>query len=497
MKTYVALFVLVCRVVIQSVIVEGTNSTEEKALIKVLMSNYTTGSRPVRNSMDTVTVTFDIALGQIIDVISKDRVMITNLWVRQYWRDEYLVWDPSNHGDLRAIRIPSEQIWRPDIVLYNRQLEEDVVIPDTNAAVTYEGDVTWLYPITLKSSCILNVEQFPNDEQRCDLQFGSWTYDGFAVDLINKTATGDTSSVIENEEWKLLDMTAKRTVAYYNCCPEPYPDVTYTVRILRRSLYYYYYLVAPSLILVLLTLISFQVPPDCEEKLTVSVTMLLSVVFYQQLLADRLPAHSGYIPILGRFFAATMFTVSLSSAMVIFVMGIHFHGPNARPVPPWLRRIALRSSKKQAATSDTDMYPSNSEASLIPTNQDDEDTDVDSNKKQALVSEECELTNRRKPLKTRDSGFTSMSSSASSVGSQTAEQTTAKVNTEEEKLLAPLRHKLSYAVRLFRQIVHRSLKKDKRIEISEDWKLVAIFVDKCLLVIFVIIATITTTAILV
>ncbi|CAH1252060.1 CHRNA10 [Branchiostoma lanceolatum] len=497
MKILTAFFVFVCGILIQSVVVEGTNSTEEKTLIKLLLSNYTTGSRPVRNSTDTVTVTFDVALGQIIDVISKERVMITNLWVRQYWRDEYLVWDPSNHGGLSAIRIPSEQIWRPDIVLYNRQLEEDVVIPDTNAGVTYEGDVTWLYPITLKSSCVLNVEKFPNDEQNCDLQFGSWTYDGFAVDLVNKSAVGDTSSIIENEEWLFLGMPAKRTVAYYNCCPEPYPDVTYTVRMLRRSLYYYYYLVAPSLILVFLTLISFQVPPDCEEKLTMSVTMLLSVVFYQQLLADRLPAHSGYIPVLGQFFAATMFTVSLSSAMVIFVMGIHFHGPNAMPVPPWLRRIALRGRElKQSASTDTDMYPSNSEASLIPTNQDDDDTEVDTNEKKAQVSEECELTNRRRSLKPRDSGFTSMSSSASSVGSESSEEKV-KVNKQEEKLLAPLRHKLSYAVRLFRQIVDRSLRKDRRIEISDDWKLVAIFVDKCLLVIFVIIATITTVAILV
>lgn len=39
----------------------------------------------------------------------------------------------------------------------------------------------WKPPAIYKSSCEIDVEYFPFDEQTCVLKFGSWTYDGFKV----------------------------------------------------------------------------------------------------------------------------------------------------------------------------------------------------------------------------------------------------------------------------------------------------------------------------
>ena len=37
----------------------------------------------------------------------------------QWWKDEKMVWNPSDFNGLSKIRIPPDLIWRPDIVLYN------------------------------------------------------------------------------------------------------------------------------------------------------------------------------------------------------------------------------------------------------------------------------------------------------------------------------------------------------------------------------------------
>lgn len=83
----------------------------------------------------------------------------------------------------------------------------------------------------------------------CDLKFGSWTYDGFRVDMVPEAPFGDTKKFVSNGEWQLIEFPAKRNVIYYVCCPEPYPDVTFTLQIQRLALFYYMNLIIPCLLI--------------------------------------------------------------------------------------------------------------------------------------------------------------------------------------------------------------------------------------------------------
>lgn len=39
---------------------------------------------------------------------------------QQEWQDYKFIWDPSEYGGVTELYVPSEHIWLPDIVLYNK-----------------------------------------------------------------------------------------------------------------------------------------------------------------------------------------------------------------------------------------------------------------------------------------------------------------------------------------------------------------------------------------
>ena len=52
-----------------------------------------------------------------------------------------------------------------------------------NVLIEPNGNVMWVPCSIYKSSCTIDVEYFPFDEQRCNMSYGSWTYDGTEVKL--------------------------------------------------------------------------------------------------------------------------------------------------------------------------------------------------------------------------------------------------------------------------------------------------------------------------
>ena len=41
----------------------------------------------------------------------------------QEWMDAKLIWDPEEYGGVRELMVPSDHIWLPDIVLYNKYVQ--------------------------------------------------------------------------------------------------------------------------------------------------------------------------------------------------------------------------------------------------------------------------------------------------------------------------------------------------------------------------------------
>ncbi|VDM95448.1 unnamed protein product, partial [Onchocerca ochengi] len=206
-------------------------------------------------------------LQQIVDVDEKNQVI---------WEDYKLKWDPREYGGIKDLHFPgdSSRIWKPDILLYNSADDNFDSTFKSNLLVYSTGEVNWIPPGILKFSCKLDITWFPFDDQICGLKFGSWTHNGFALDLQidaddnNSTHQMDISDYVLNGEWDLIATPAVRNVKRFVCCPEPYPTITFYMHIRRRTLYYGFNLLIPSLLISLMTMLGFTLPPDAGEKIT-------------------------------------------------------------------------------------------------------------------------------------------------------------------------------------------------------------------------------------
>ncbi|CAA9994099.1 unnamed protein product [Nesidiocoris tenuis] len=323
---------------------------DAKRLYDDLLSNYNRLIRPVSNNTDTLTVYLRLKMSQLLEMNLKNQVMTTNLWVEQKWIDYKLRWDPEEYGGVEMLYVPSEHIWLPDIVLYNNADGNYEVTLMTKATLKYTGEVIWRPPAIYKSSCEINVLYFPFDEQSCTMKFGSWTYNGFQVDLkhmdqvagSNLVAVGiDLTEFYLSVEWDILAVPATRNEEYYPCCTEPYSDITFNLTMRRKTLFYTVNLIIPCVGITFLTVLVFYLPSDSGEKVTLCSSILVSLTVFFLLLAEIIPPTSLAVPLLGKYLLFTMIIVSLSIWVTVCVLNVHFRSPSTHEMPPWVKKIFL------------------------------------------------------------------------------------------------------------------------------------------------------------
>uniref|UniRef100_A0A8C6SEA0 Si:ch211-39a7.1 n=1 Tax=Neogobius melanostomus TaxID=47308 RepID=A0A8C6SEA0_9GOBI len=305
-----------------------------------LLKDYNRMERPVSNDSHPLTVVFSLSLIQIMDVDEKNQVLTSNMWLSMSWYDHYLQWNQSEHPGVKNLRFSHDQIWTPDILLYNSADDDFDSTFKTNILVNSSGYAKYLPPGIFMSTCNVDVRWFPFDIQKCELKFGSWTYDGWLLDLQMNEA--DISGYMPNGEWDLIGVPGTRGEVFYDCCKEPYPDVTFVITIRRRTLYYALNLLIPCVLLSSMTLLIFVLPADSGEKISLGITVLLSLTVFMLLVAEIMPATSDSVPLIGQYFASIMIIVGMSVIATVIVLQYHHHDPNGGTMPKWVRLVLLQ-----------------------------------------------------------------------------------------------------------------------------------------------------------
>ncbi|KAG8444309.1 hypothetical protein GDO86_002313 [Hymenochirus boettgeri] len=320
------------------------NTDHENRLIADLFKNYNKVVRPVETYKDKVEVTVGLQLIQLINVDEVNQIVSTNVRLKQQWVDVNLKWDPAHYGGIQRLRIPSNDVWSPDLVLYNNADGDFAIAKETNVLLEYNGKITWTPPAIFKSYCEIIVTYFPFDQQNCSMKLGTWTYDGSLVAINPEGDRPDLSNFMESGEWLMKDYRCWKHWVYYTCCPDkPYLDITYHFILQRLPLYFIVNVIIPCLLFSFLTGLVFYLPTDSGEKMTLSISVLLSLTVFLLVIVELIPSTSSAVPLIGKYMLFTMVFVIASIIITVIVINTHHRSPTTHTMPPWVRKVFIET----------------------------------------------------------------------------------------------------------------------------------------------------------
>lgn len=138
-------------------------------------------------------------------------------------------------------------------------------------------------------------------------------------------------------EWDIMRVPAVRNEKFYSCCEEPYPDIIFNITLRRKTLFYTVNLIIPCVGISFLSVLVFYLPSDSGEKVSLCISILLSLTVFFLLLAEIIPPTSLTVPLLGKYLLFTMVLVTLSVVVTIAVLNVNFRSPVTHKLAPWVQ----------------------------------------------------------------------------------------------------------------------------------------------------------------
>uniref|UniRef100_S4R4E4 Gamma-aminobutyric acid receptor subunit pi n=1 Tax=Petromyzon marinus TaxID=7757 RepID=S4R4E4_PETMA len=206
-----------------------------------------------------------VAIGMSLDIASIDTISEINMdytatiFLRQRWQDERLCFEGNKSLSLDGRLV--ELLWVPDtfIVDSKRSFLHDITVENRLIRIFPNGTVLYALRITTTVACNMDLTKYPMDKQTCTLQLESWGYN--TNDLVFYWTRGN-DSVRGLDTLKLAQYTVE---GYYTSVSEAvyetgqYPKLVFHFKLRRNILYFILETYIPSVLLVVLSWVSFWI----------------------------------------------------------------------------------------------------------------------------------------------------------------------------------------------------------------------------------------------
>uniref|UniRef100_A0A8C4YNB6 Cholinergic receptor nicotinic gamma subunit n=1 Tax=Gopherus evgoodei TaxID=1825980 RepID=A0A8C4YNB6_9SAUR len=281
----------------------------------------------------------------------REETLTTNIWIEMKWCDYRLQWDPDKYDNIQILRVPSTEVWLPDIVLENNIDGVFEITLYCNTLLDSNGCLLWMPPAIYRTSCAIFVTYFPFDWQNCSMVFQSQTYSANEINLLLTEEDGQTIEWIvidpeaftENGEWAIKHRPAKKIVNAERFTPDDlgYQQVVFYLIIQRKPLFYVINIIVPCVLISSVAVLVYFLPAK-GRKCTVSINVLLAQTVFLFLIAQKVPETSDAMPLIGKYLTFLLVVTVVIVANAVIVLNVSLRTPNTHAMSQKVRQICLR-----------------------------------------------------------------------------------------------------------------------------------------------------------
>jgi hypothetical protein len=257
------------------------------------------------------------------------KVITLNVNFELKWCDDLLQWNISEQACVKRNRseifFSAREIWTPDIFAINgpppARKELKFLYP---ILAVCTGNVRWSYQEKLVSFCEVDVKDFPFDRQYCTILLQSTIYGTSRLKLRSLYNVVRLYNYI-NTEWGISHATIKEIDLYNIHHRENFSTLKIDIELIRYSRFYVLKIIVPFCIISSLAVFSFCLPTDSGEKVALTVSILLSLSIYLQIISDNVPKTERGICTLTLYSNVVFLIVFLSCIFNTFTIFIYYH----------------------------------------------------------------------------------------------------------------------------------------------------------------------------
>ncbi|CAG5079478.1 Oidioi.mRNA.OKI2018_I69.PAR.g9262.t1.cds [Oikopleura dioica] len=430
----------------------------EALVYKKIMADYDSDVRPGKTEYDggPIKMTLDLYLMSLLGISEKQEQMITSGYTTQSWYDFRLSWNSTEFNGLGITNTKASDLWKPNLILYN---SDDgafkAYIQETRALINSNAYIQWLPPALFKSSCSMDVRLFPFDRQICNITFSSSTYDKRDLEFsYSESPYVVVDPGFMESEWHLKYCPASISVRTSES-GEEFSQYTFSLFLERKPLFWILNIIIPIMLMFFLSAGVFYLPVDSGEKMTLSISILLGQTVFLFLLAQRMPETSLTLPLIALYLLFTMCMVTVSVILSVVVSNIHYRSTSTHILPGWMKRLFILKIAPKVG-----LYRPNIEGIILPTD----------NKRRKAHSAANFVD---------DSCFT-------------ADQDEGAYPAPRSSRAKPLAKELKPAIEAIHFITEKLRLEDEQEMVEEDWKYIALIIDRCLLYVYTFICVVGT-----